>query len=162
MKMILKTFLVLVAFFGTPAALQAQSFTVSNDSVQKTMDISGPFNNAEVHLPAVKKRPEFPGGKKAWQDFLRSHLNIAVPVANRALPGSYQVMIRFMVGSDGKLTGIGADSNAGYGMESEVIRCVKKSPDWIPAETTTGKKVGFTLRHLVIFNVKQNDVLISF
>lgn len=71
-------------------------------------------------------------------------------------------MVWFIVGSDGKLKGTGADSNCGYGMESEVIRCIKKSGDWIPAETTSGKKVRFTLRSIIIITVKQNDVTISF
>ncbi len=71
-------------------------------------------------------------------------------------------MVRFIVGSDGKLRGIGADSNCGYGMESEVIRCIKKSAEWIPAETNSGRKVSFTLRTVVTFIVKQNDVLIRF
>lgn len=147
---------------ATPAALQAQSFTVSNDSSEKTIDIAGQFNNASVHFAAVKKLPDFSGGKKAWQNFLRANINITIPIANKAIPGSYQVLIQFIVGSDGKLTSIGADSNCGYGMESEVIRCIKKSSAWIPAETSSGKKVSFTFRQAVIFTVKQNDVVIGF
>lgn len=162
MKLFSIIFLFVFANVAIPPALHAQSFTVSNDSSEKTIDIAGQFNNASVQLPAVKKQPVFSGGKKAWQDFLRANINIAVPFANKAIPGSYQVLIRFIVGSDGKLTGIGADSNCGYGMESEVIRCIKKSSAWIPAETSSGKKVSFTLRQVVIFTVKQNDVVISF
>lgn len=152
--------LFVLTIIGIPALLHAQSFTI--DTTKKSMDISGQFNGAAINLPAVKKRPEFPGGKKAWQDFLRSNINIAVPIANKAIPGTYKVMIRFIVESDGKLSGPGAESNCGYGLESEVIRCIKKSTKWIPAETSSGKKVNFTLRTIVIFTAKQNDVVISF
>jgi hypothetical protein len=143
-------------------SVHAQSFTIANDSGRNSVDISGPFNGAEVNLPAVKKLPQFYGGKKSWQEFLRSNINIKVPFVNKAIPDIYKVMVRFIVGSNGKLWGIGADSNCGYGMESEVIRCVNKSPDWTPAETSSGDKVSFTLRTIVIFTVKPNDVIISF
>ncbi|MEO7444870.1 MAG: hypothetical protein ABIT96_09785 [Ferruginibacter sp.] len=143
----------------TPTLLHAQSFTI--DTLNNSIDVSGNFNGGEIHLPAVKSRPDFPGGKKAWQDFLLSNINIRIPVANKAIPGTYKVMIRFIVGSDGKLWGIGSDSNCGYGMELEVMRCINKSVAWIPAETNRGKKVSFTLRTIVIFTVALNDVVIS-
>ena len=162
MKLTSIIIILVLTIAGIPASIHAQTFTIVNDSSKKSVDITGHFNNAEIQLPAVKKQPEFAGGKKAWQDFLRNNINISVPFTNKAIPGSYKVMIRFIVGSNGKLSGVGADSNCGYGMESEVIRCIKKSSDWIPAETNSGKKVSFTLRQAVTFNIKQNDVIVSF
>src|SRR5689334_9751682 len=87
-----------------PALLSAQNFSI--DSSKKSMDVSGDFKGAAVHLPGVKKQPEFPGGKKAWQDFLESNIDKKIPIANKAIPGTYKIMIRFIVGSDGKLWGI--------------------------------------------------------
>jgi hypothetical protein len=152
--------LLLLQALVTPKFLRAQGFSV--DSSQKSMDISGDFHGASIHLPAVKKTPEFPGGNKAWHDFLKSNINISVPFTNRAKPGNYTVMIWFIVGGNGIVKVIGADTNCGYGMEGEVMRCIKKCTDWIPAETGTGKKVDFTMRTIVIFTIKQNDVIVSF
>ncbi len=120
------------------------------------------LTNAEVQLPAVKKRPDYPGGKRAWQDFLRSNINIAIPFANKAQQGTYLVMIWFIVGNDGKIAGAGADSNSGYGMEGEVIGCILKGAGWMPAETTSGKKVRFKLRQQVSFKVSHNDIAVAF
>ncbi len=154
------TIIVLIsAIIAAPALLQAQVLTI--DSKNK-IDIADQLKDVEVQLPAVKSRPEFPGGKPAWQKFLLSQIDIKVPFANKAVPGIYSTMVRFIVGSDGKLRDIGADSNCGYGMEAEVIRCIKKSNLWIPAETNSGKKVSFIMRTIVIFTVKQNDVAVSF
>jgi hypothetical protein len=152
--------LLLLAVVSTPIVLCAQKITIDADA--KTVDISPEFNDIDVHLNAVKKRPEFSAGKKAWQHFLRSNINIRIPFANKAKPGTYWVLIRFIVGRDGKLRAIGADTNCGYGMEAEVIRCIQKSANWIPAETKTGIKVSFTMRTAVTFVVKQNDVTIGF
>jgi hypothetical protein len=160
MKVTAIIILLLLAIAGATAPVYAQSFTV--DSAKKSVDFSGDFGDAEIQLSAVKKLPAFSGGKKAWQDFLRSNINIAVPFSNKAIPGTYKLLLRFMVRSNGKLSDIGADTNCGYGMESEVIRCIKKSADWIPAETSSGRKVSFTIRTAVTFIVKQNDVSISF
>ncbi len=161
-KVTAKYIVLVVAVLGISPMLYAQRVTIATDSAKKTVDFSGNANNAEIQLPSVEKRPEFPGGKKAWQDFLRQNINISVPFSNKALPGNYTVMIRFIVGNNGKLTEIGADSNCGYGMESEVIRCIQNSADWIPAETTSGKKVRFILRQQVNFQVTKNDIVIAF
>jgi hypothetical protein len=160
MKVASITFLFILAFTGTPSALRAQNITV--DTSAKIIDISPEIKDVELHLNAVKKIPEYLGGKKAWQNFLRSNINIAVPFSNNAKAGTYQVIIRFIIGSDGKLREVGAETNCGYGMEKEVIRCIQKSPDWIPAEISSGKKVSFTMRTALKFLVKQNDVTVSF
>ena len=159
MKLTSVIILLMLNVIAIPALVHAQSYTI--DTAQRSMDVSGDFKGAELHLPAVKKIPEFPGGKKAWHDFLRSEIDIKVPFANRAVPRTYQVIIWFIVDSNGKVKRIGADSGCGYGMETEVIRCIKKTTDWIPAETSTGKKVSYTLRTLVKFTVTSNNVVVS-
>ncbi len=160
MKVVFPYFLLVFLIAIKPSFLKAQVFTI--DSSKKSLDVSGDFKDVEIQLPAVKKLPEFPGGKPAWQKFLLSQIDIKVPFANKAIPGKYSTMVRFVVRSDGKLSGIGADSNCGYGMEEEVIRSISKSNLWIPAETNSGKKVSFIMRTIVIFTVKQNDVAVSF
>lgn len=160
MKIILK-FTLLLASIAVPSIINAQTHSYTVDSA-KNINVIGDFNGAEIHLPTAKKLPAFPGGSKAWQDFIRSNINIAIPFKNKAVPGQYKVMVRFIVRSDGTLSAIGADSNSGYGMEAEVIRCIRKSINWIPAETSNGQKVSFLVRAVVIFTVKLNDVIISF
>ena len=160
MKGLLKFVVCVFLLSVLQTSVRAQQLII--DSSRKSVDISGNFNTAEISLPAVKKPPEFPGGKKAWREFLLSNINIKIPFSNKAVPGIYKVMIRFLINHDGKLLETGAGSNCGYGMESEVIRCINKSPDWIPAETSSGRKVNFILRTIVVFNVKQNDIVISF
>ena len=135
---------------------------ISIDSSQRFLDLSGDFNGVSFLNNYVKKRAEFPGGKTNWQNFLRNNINIKIPISNNAKPDTYVVVIRFIVDDHGKMHAIGADSNCGYGMETEIIRCVKKSSDWIPAETESGKKVASTVRTAVIFTVKRSDVTISF
>ena len=138
------------------------SFSQNSDSLQTAVSQGDPFNGAEIHLSDVLMQPTFPGGKKAWHDFLRSQIKLPVIFSNKPAAGLYRVIVRIIVNSDGKIREISAVSNCGYGMEAELIRCIKKSPDWIPAETSIGKKVSFTLHVSVTFKVKPTDIELSF
>jgi len=75
----------------------------------------------------------FPGGERAWRNFLERNLKPGVPVENGAPAGVYTVLVQFIVDKDGTVTDIKALTNWGYGMESEVIRIIKKTDKWTPA-----------------------------
>ncbi len=75
----------------------------------------------------------FPGGEKAWRNFLEKNLKANVPLNNNAPSGSYMVIIQFIVHKDGSLSDLKTLTNHGYGLEVEALRVMKKSPNWIPA-----------------------------
>ena len=139
--------------------------TSSGDTLVNFIDLPDHIETpARLHMPVVSKQPEYPGGKIAWQNYLRSEINIGVPLLNKAPVGTYQVLVGFTVDIDGKLQGVIPKTNKGYGMEAEVVRAMRKSNSWLPAESPGGKKVVFTkpMHTMVIFNVKRNDVQIVF
>jgi protein TonB len=78
----------------------------------------------------IRREPEFPGGTKAWLDFLNRHLTV---------PGDLEegetitVMIRFEVGVDGTVKNFEVVQSGGKRFDSEVIRVLKKMPKWKPA-----------------------------
>lgn len=92
-------------------------------------------------LLKLEKEAKFPGGPKAWQNFLRANLNANVPVDNAAPAGRYTVEVQFIVDKEGKASDFKALTKWGYGMEQEVIRVLKKSGDWEPATMLGGKLV---------------------
>jgi len=152
----------IVISFICLSAFTNNSFSQKNDPIQTAVSRDSLFNDVEVHLSDVQRKPEFPGGKKAWHDFLRNNINLALIFSNKPVAGSYPLLVRIIVNSDGKLRETGAISNVGYGMEAEFIRCIKKSPDWIPAETGDGKKVSFTLHVSVTFKVTTGNIEMIF
>ena len=81
-------------------------------------------------LSIVEIEAKFTGN---WENFLRKNLNPEVPLNNDAPPGSYTVLIQFVVDIDGSVSDIKALSSAGYGMEQEAIRVFKKAAKWEPA-----------------------------
>lgn len=78
----------------------------------------------------IQREPEFPGGMKAWVDFLNTHLR----VPDELEAGEKKtVLIRFLVSEEGEVTGFSVVQSAGRLYDNEVIRVLKKMPRWKPA-----------------------------
>lgn len=100
--------------------------------------------------------PKFPGDKAAWLTFLQKNLNPDVAVNNSAPSGTYKVIVGFIVDVDGKLHDIKPVTKLGYGMEGEVVRLMKTSPDWIPAMQNR-KKVTAYKKQTVTFVISEGE-----
>ncbi len=116
----MKRLLVFVLFWGCANTMFAQN----NASLEDTDDVT--FTRVEVEA-------EFPGGLEAWKEYLMKNLKADVPSKKRAPDGTYTVIVRFIVWKDGRIEGITAETNHGYGMEKEVMRVIRKGPKWKPA-----------------------------
>ncbi len=82
----------------------------------------------------VEIEAEYPGGTAAWRKFLERNLNGGVANDNSAPPGTYTVVVRFIVAKDGSVSEITPETNVGYGMEKEAVRAIQKAPKWTPAQ----------------------------
>ena len=110
------------------------------------------FGQSVIEMPAnpadsitklyttVDQEAMFPGGPDAWRKYLQKNLKINLPVKNGVPDGKYQVMAKFIVSIDGTIADIHCITKFGFGMEEEVIRIIKKSPNWEPA-LRYGRKV---------------------
>lgn len=119
------------------------------------------FKDNDVLTLLDQKPPHFEGGKNAWKKYLKTNINIAIPFTNKAPAKRYKVIVRFLIDHHGAIGDISALSNCGYGMEDEFIRCIKKSPNWIPAEMKDGRKVSYVVREQITFNVSKADCTIE-
>lgn len=120
---------------------------------QAPPEIKSPADTVSKIYTIVETVAEFPGGELAWREFLSRHLQPNVPAKKGAPAGKYKVVIQFKVSKDGTLFDIQPLTSFGYGMEEEVIRVIKKSPDWVPAYQN-GRLVNAYRRQPVTFEVK--------
>lgn len=104
---------------------------------------------------SYSEEAKFRGGDNAWGNFLRQNLNPTVPVDNGAPVGTYMVVVRFIVNTDGSLSDINAETKHGYGMEEEVLKLIKSSPKWVPAKRL-GKNIKAYRRQPVTFMVAES------
>lgn len=105
------------------------------------------FNKVEVEAA-------FPGGENAWAKYLRKNLDPNVPIDNGAPEGTYQVIVRFVVGKDGTISDVQAETGHGYGMEQEAMKIIKKGPKWTPA-LQNGRNVNAYRRQPITFVVSE-------
>lgn len=129
-----------------PVFLLLFSFTGYSQTPQKdSVDNDDP-------LSVVEKEAEFPGGSRAWIDYLQKNLRLSQRNTNRTKPGNYTVVVRFIVDKDGSIYNIMAETNIGHGMEKEALRVISNSPKWIPA-FVNGKPVKAYRRQPIVFSV---------
>ncbi len=107
------------------------------EAVVKT-DKTLPMDASNVDVP-----PTFPGGMLALRKFLERHLTNPEEVNEGE---AISVKVKFVVGYDGKLQSFVNVQDGGRAFNNEVVRVLKKMPDWIPGKAN-GENVSvyFTL-----------------
>ncbi len=121
--------------------------TVETDNTKQKIEVA-PEETKQSEVVAEKPKPveedkvftkveieaEYPGGQGAWGKYLQNNLNANVPVENSAPPGSYTVIVRFIVAKDGTISEVTPETSLGYGMEQEAVKIIRKGPKWTPAQ----------------------------
>jgi len=92
--------------------------------------------------------------RNAWNKFLEKNLQPQVPADNGAPPGRYWTTVRFFVNTDGSVSNPTIEEDPGYGIGTEVLRLMSKSPAWQPA-VYNGHNVKAYQEQVVIFEVTE-------
>lgn len=110
-------------------------------------------NANEGVFEKVEKEAEFPGGLQAWSRYLQKNLNPNVGLDNGAVPGTYQVIVKFIVSKEGVISDVTAETKHGFGMEEEAVKIIKRGPKWTPA-LQNGQNVNAYRRQPVTFLIE--------
>ncbi|MBI1341502.1 MAG: energy transducer TonB [Terrimonas sp.] len=102
----------------------------------------------------VEIEASFPGGERAWANYLRKNLDPNVPIDNGAPGGTYTVIVQFIVDKQGNISDVRPLTKHGYGMEDEAVKIIKKGPAWEPA-VQNGRKVNAYRRQPITFVVEE-------
>ena len=102
----------------------------------------------------VEVEAQFPGGPRAWENFLRRNLDANVPIDNNAPGGRYTVYIQFVVDKEGNVSDLKPITSHGFGMEQEAIRVLRKATKWTPANQN-GRAVKAYRKQPITFVVEQ-------
>ena len=97
----------------------------NNESAEPTIDKVTPKNVADI-------MPVYPGGMDALRKFLERNLKNPQDLDE----GQHVIVkMRFIVGYDGTLKGFETVQDGGEIFNNEVMRVLKKMPQWIPGKT---------------------------
>lgn len=80
---------------------------------------------------AVDVLPSFPGGMDAFRNFMQKNLQTPEEMESGT---SVTVKIKFVVDYNGKLKGFSTVQDGGDAYNKEVMRVLRKMPDWIPGK----------------------------
>jgi protein TonB len=104
-------------------------------------DATGIFTTLDVY-------PKFPGGEQALLYFLRS--NVRYPAASLKMGIQGEVMILFIVESDGSISHVSILKGIGKECDEEAVRVIKSMPRWEPGRRH-GRSVKVLLRIPILF-----------
>jgi periplasmic protein TonB len=91
-----------------------------------------PEFNPQIPVDHPDVQPEFPGGMSKLRTFLQNNLTNPKDMEEGEM---VSVKIKFVVGYDGKLKSFETIEDGGSEFNREVIRVLKKMPEWIPGKS---------------------------
>ncbi len=89
-----------------------------------------PFDDAIY--TQVEQQAEFPGGPRAFGQFLQRNLRYP-SAAQRANVGG-KVYIQFVVNTDGTIQNVQVLKSVGFGCDEEAMRVIQSVPRWVPGK----------------------------
>lgn len=118
-------------------------------SANDNTDYKQTFNSVQVEAM-------YPGGQAAWKKYLERNLRRQIAVDNGAAPGTYAVVVSFLVAKDGTTSEVKAISapDPDYGTAEEAVRVIERSGKWQPA-IQNGRSVIFREKQKIIFQVSE-------
>ena len=102
------------------------SYNGGQEKIAPKIDVAVPMD-----MDVVDVLPSYPGGMDALSRFLERNLRTPEELANGE---TVNVRIKFVVGYNGKLQSFVTVLDGGDAYNKEVVRVLKKMPDWIPGK----------------------------
>lgn len=137
-----------VAVNGMAAWAQSDSTTAISAKASPTDVAVRRLSRQQIkELHAVEVTPEkaiaitpcFPGGEKAMQAFLAEHLRYPEKAMAEGIQGD--VVVSFVVDTNGVLCNIRIRKDIGGGCAPEAVRVVAEMPRWHPARNLKGEAI---------------------
>ena len=92
----------------------------------------------------VEEQPSFPGGPAALQRWLRDNMKYPVVSAENGIEG--RVIVQFVVGKDGSISGVKVVRPVDQSLDREAVRVVSSMPRWTPGrQNGSSVNVRYTL-----------------
>lgn len=75
---------------------------------------------------------DYPGGNEAWQKYIVNGVARRVEAMSKE-NATGKAVVLFIVGTDGKITGVRIDQSSGTALDQYAMDIIKKAPKWTPA-----------------------------
>ena len=141
-------------FIGEVVVSGYSNYPTAINEVKVTGYSSNKNDEDNVVFTNVEQLPSFPGGVKAFGEFLARNLKYPEKAKKDKIQG--RVYLTFIIEKDGSLSGIKVARGIGSGCDEEAVRVLAKSPKWNPGKQN-GKivRVGYTIP--IFFNLEGTE-----
>lgn len=109
-----------------PMPVKSEPGNGGGEKTVAKVDKTTPMNGDEVDV-----LPSYPGGMEAFRAFMRKNLQTPDELEEGQ---TVSVRIKFVVDNNGKLKSFATVLDGGDAYNKEVVRVLKKMPDWIPGK----------------------------
>jgi periplasmic protein TonB len=137
------TFFLLSHITYSQATTPKATVTLINTKGEKIID------NDSTIFAKVEVESEFPGGTRAWGQYLQSHLVYPDKAVRKNIQGT--VVLKFIVCNDGTVCNLEAITGPEI-LRKAAIEAFKNTPQWIPA-VQDGRKVKSYKSQPIIFKL---------
>lgn len=146
----LMALLVVIGCNGTKSEADKDSANVNQPANADNATVE-PELFYDSSAPEGLETPEFPGGKKAFEEYLVKNINYPENAKANNIEG--RVLIRFTVMSDGSIVNAYVEKGIDEECDNEALRIVKAMPKWKPA-IYEGKPVNVQYALPIYFKLK--------
>jgi bla regulator protein blaR1 len=116
----------------SPVGSANESSPVQPSNVQKLPAVFDTVPDKKIYSK-VEVEADYPGGYKAWADYLLKTFHYPDEAINKEIKGN--VVVQFIVDKDGNVGDVKAISGPKKGgLREEAVRVIKNSGKWIPAK----------------------------
>lgn len=124
----------------------------TKDEVDDELKKTAPPPKEEKPLTVVEQMPQYPGGDGELMKFLSGEIKYPVVAAENGIQG--RVVVRFVVGKDGKVSDVKVVKSLDPSLDKEAVRVVQKMPNWVPGKQN-GRSVAVYYTLPVTFRLQQ-------
>ena len=111
--------------------------TVELASEEDVVEYTGTFTSDKT-FDVAEEMPQYPGGPSALMEYLMKNIRYPKDAFDAGVQG--RVIIQFVVGKDGSISGAHVVKSVSPSLDEEALRLVNSMPNWIPGRQN-GKAV---------------------
>ncbi|HPR29261.1 MAG TPA: TonB family protein, partial [Chitinophagales bacterium] len=142
---------------SVPASAEKRSVKMEDDSADEEFMVTDaylsgtPASESDAIFITVEVMPQYPGGDKAMQEFIRKELRYPAAAKDASIQGT--VYVNFVVDATGEVGNIKLIRGIGGGCDEEAMKMVSKMPRWKPGRQN-GKNVPVSMTIPVQFKLQ--------
>lgn len=129
----------------------------ANNEIMDTWTVPPAPHGNDENYSCILRVEKDASPEPGWQKYLEEKLVLDTLAADSIPPGTYQVIVHFVVDKTGRLTDVKVDSDPGYGLGAHTARVIAAYDQrWVPGQQN-GRAIKCYRRQPITFVIEEDD-----